>query len=884
MKAMGLNEIRTKYLEFFESKQHLIMPSFSLIPKNDPSILLINAGMTPLKPYFTGAETPPAKRATTCQKCVRTQDIENVGFTARHATFFEMLGNFSFGDYFKEEAITWAWEFCTEVLNMPTERLYVTVYLDDDEAYDIWHKKIGLPEEKIFRFGKEDNFWEHGTGPCGPCSEIFYDRGEKYGCGKEDCTVGCECDRYIEFWNLVFTQFEKDEEGNYHPLKQKNIDTGCGLERLASIMQDVATIFEVDTIKAVIEAVCQTANVEYGKDAEMDIAIRVITDHIRSTVFMISDGIEPSNERRGYVLRRLIRRASRYGRKLGVENIFLADLAKVVIEQSKEAYPELAERSNSIIRVIVQEEKAFANTIKQGSQILADYLTESKKTKSKELSGEQVFKLHDTYGFPVDLTREIAAEQDIAIDLDGFNKLMQEQKARARKATLENTDSAWDANSLPDTIDQSQPTKFLGYEQLEAESQLLYILQNTGNGLEIVESAEAGEPVLIISNQTPFYAESGGQVGDQGWIKNDYSKVEIHTVSKNGSNIYLHQGKVVEGTIHSGDQMHFIVDHELRMATQRNHTATHVLHQALYQVLGDHVEQAGSLVEPNRLRFDFKHYQPINRNELDQIEKICNDAILEDLPVTTQIMDLEEAKESGARALFGEKYSDRVRVVSIGNFSKELCGGTHLKYSTQIGSLRILSETGIAAGVRRIEAVTGTAAYDYAVKENNILLNLSDQLKTNPDKILDRIEQLQDKQKELEKEMSAFKSKQAANIADELLKQVETIGEIKVTFSKLQNAESDQLRQTGDQMRDYFQDEPYMIVLASENKNKVIWLIMANKEAINHGVHAGNLIREAAKITGGGGGGRPDMAQAGGKDAQKIEQAFASIRDKVKEL
>ena len=461
---------------------------------------------------------------------------------------------------------------------------------------------------------------------------------------------------------------------------------------------------------------------------------------------------------------------------------------------------------------------------------------------------------------------------------------MQEQKARARKATLENTDSAWDANSLPDTIDQSQPTKFLGYEQLEAESQLLYILQNTGNGLEIVESAEAGEPVLIISNQTPFYAESGGQVGDQGWIKNDYSKVEIHTVSKNGSNIYLHQGKVVEGTIHSGDQMHFIVDHELRMATQRNHTATHILHQALYQVLGDHVEQAGSLVEPNRLRFDFKHYQPINRNELNQIEKICNDAILEDLPVTTQIMDLEEAKESGARALFGEKYSDRVRVVSIGNFSKELCGGTHLKYSTQIGSLRILSETGIAAGVRRIEAVTGTAAYDYAVKENNILLNLSDQLKTNPDKILDRIEQLQDKQKELEKEMSAFKSKQAANIADELLKQVETIGEIKVTFSKLQNAEADQLRQTGDQMRDYFQDEPYMIVLASENKNKVIWLIMANKEAINHGVHAGNLIREAAKITGGGGGGRPDMAQAGGKDAQKIEQAFASIRDKVKEL
>ncbi|NLJ95233.1 MAG: alanine--tRNA ligase [Clostridiaceae bacterium] len=884
MKSMGLNELREKYLEFFETKQHLILPSFSLIPKNDPSILLVNAGMTPLKPYFTGAESPPSKRIATCQKCVRTQDIDIVGSTARHATFFEMLGNFSFGDYFKEEAISWAWEFCTEVLHMSEDRLYITIYEEDDEAFDIWHDQVGIPSEKIFRFGKEDNFWEHGTGPCGPCSELFYDRGEKYGCGDPNCTVGCECDRFIEFWNLVFTQFEKDEEGNYHPLKNKNIDTGCGLERLASIMQDVGTIFEVDTVKAILDRTCELANVTYGQSEDIDAAIRVITDHVRSTVFMISDGIEPSNERRGYVLRRLIRRAARYGLKLGIEDSFLTDLAKIAIDQSKSAYPELEDRYDYIMRVITQEEKSFARTIRQGTEILNRYLAESKDKNLNELSGEQVFKLHDTYGFPVDLTREIAAEKGIIIDTEGFNQLMAEQKERARKATLANTDSAWDDSSLPEVVDQSQETKFLGYDVTELEATVLYLLQNTDNGLEVIETASKDEPVIIISDQTPFYAEAGGQVGDTGLIQDGHSKVKIQTVTKNGSNIYLHQGVVLEGTIESGTQMTFSVDAKTRLETERNHTGTHILHQALYQVLGEHVEQAGSLVEANRLRFDFKHFEPVNRDELNKIEHICNEAILADIPVTTELMGLAEAKQAGARALFGEKYSDNVRVVSIGDFSKELCGGTHLDHSSQIGSLRITSETGIAAGVRRIEAVTGTYAYDYSTNEAEIIKNISEMLKSGPDKIIERVEQLQDKQKELEKEISTIKASQATQKADELIKNVETIGEIKVTFSKLENAEANQLRQTGDQMRAHFQSEPYMIVLASENQNNVIWLIMANKEAVEHGVHAGNIIREAAKITGGGGGGRPDMAQAGGKDASKIDQAFAFIREKIKEI
>ncbi len=881
MRAMGLNEIREKYLEFFASKKHYRMPSFSLIPKNDPSILLINAGMTPLKPYFTGAEKPPALRVTTCQKCVRTQDIENVGFTARHGTFFEMLGNFSFGDYFKEDAITWAWEFCCDVLNMPEEKLYVTVYEDDDEAYDIWHKKIGLPEEKIFRFGKEDNFWEHGTGPCGPCSELYFDRGEKYGCGDPNCTVGCECDRFIEFWNLVFTQFEKDEAGNYQPLQQKNIDTGCGLERLASIMQDVGSIFEVDTVHAVLDAVCNLAGVTYGQSKEIDIAIRVITDHIRSTVFMISDGVEPSNERRGYVLRRLIRRAARYGRKLGIENVFLKGLAEVVIEQSKDAYPELEARHDYILRVIEREEKAFAKTIKQGSQILADYIAEIKSADEEHLSGDQVFKLHDTFGFPVDLTREIAAEQGLEIDLEGFTALMQEQKERARKATLENTDSAWDANALPSSIDQDIPTEFLGYDSLEEEGRILYLVQNTEHGLETVETVEEGEPVIIISNRTPFYAESGGQVGDQGLIYNDQAKVEIHTVSKNGAQIFLHQGTVVSGEIHSGDNIKFAVDRDLRMATARNHTGTHILHQALYQVLGDHVEQAGSLVEPERLRFDFKHHQPISDQELREIESICNRVILADMPVTTQVMDLEQAKEGGARSLFGEKYADRVRVVSVGDFSQELCGGTHLKHSSQIGSLRILSETGTASGVRRIEAVTGLYAYQHALADADIIHHLSEQLKSRPDALLKRVEQLQEQQKDLQRELSIIKTKAAAGIADEIVQKAETIGQLKAVFYQMKNADANQLRQTGDQIRDHFQTEPGVVILASELNDKVIWLIMANQPAVALGVHAGNLVREAAKVTGGGGGGRPDMAQAGGKDAAKIKEAFALLKDKL---
>ncbi|MGI6580461.1 MAG: alanine--tRNA ligase [Saccharofermentanales bacterium] len=884
MKPLGLNEIRNKFLEFFASKEHLVMPSFSLIPQNDPSILLINAGMTPLKPYFTGAEKPPSLRVATCQKCVRTQDIDVVGQTARHATFFEMLGNFSFGEYFKDEAIAWAWEFCTEVLEMPEDKLYATVYLDDDEAYDIWHKKIGLPQEKIFRFGKEDNFWEHGTGPCGPCSELFFDRGPEHGCGDPNCTVGCECDRYIEFWNLVFTQFEKDETGNYIPLKQKNIDTGAGLERFASIMQNVGSIFEVDTVHAVLEAVCQIANVEYGKDDATDVAIRVITDHARSTVFMISDGIEPSNEHRGYVLRRLIRRAARYGRKLGISGLFLTDLAKIVIQQSCDAYPELTQREEEILRVLTREEKAFAKTIKQGSTILAEYLEKSKEAGQSGLSGEQVFMLHDTFGFPVDLTREIAAEQNLSIDLDGFNELMQEQKARARKATLENTDSAWDANALPNSVETDSPTEFLGYDLLEVEAEVNYVLQNTDKGLITAEKVKEGDQIIIITDRTPFYAESGGQVGDQGLMENSQTKINITNTTHNGDGIYLHQGEVAAGELSAGDCLYLKVDREKRLATARNHTGTHILHQALHQVLGEHVDQAGSLVAPDRLRFDFKHHQPVTTAELNQIEDISNKIVLQDMPVTTEIMDLEQAKAGGARALFGEKYGDRVRVVSIGDFSQELCGGTHLKHSSQIGTIRIISETGTAAGIRRIEAVTGTAAYHRATQDSALIQEIREQLKAQPDNLLAKIEQLQTNQKELEKELEKVRSKQAANIAEELISQAESVGDFKVVLSKMSNAGAEQLRQTGDQIRNSFKQEPAVIALVSESAGKVIWLIMATQQAVSAGVHAGNLIREAAKITGGGGGGRPDMAQAGGKNPEKIADALAYLKDAISEL
>ncbi len=884
MKPLGLNEIRNTFLEFFASKDHLVLPSFSLIPKNDPSILLINAGMTPLKPYFTGAEKPPALRVATCQKCVRTLDIDIVGQTARHATFFEMLGNFSFGDYFKDEAIAWAWEFCTEVLEMPEEQLYVTIYKDDDEAFDIWHEKIGLPKNKIFRFGKESNFWEHGVGPCGPCSELFFDRGPEHGCDDPNCTVGCECDRYIEFWNLVFTQFERDAEGNYTPLKQKNIDTGAGLERLAGIMQDVDSIFEVDTVQAVLQAVCKLANVEYGQTEQTDIAIRVITDHARSTVFMISDGIEPSNERRGYVLRRLIRRAARYGRTLGIEGMFLKDLAKIVIDQSHSAYPELLEYQTQILRVIEREEKAFATTIKQGSAILAENIDQVKAQNKDSLSGEQVFKLHDTFGFPVDLTREIAAEHNLSIDLNGFETLMEAQRERARKATLERTDTAWDANALPDNIILDKETEFVGYDNLSIEADLLYILQNTAEGLETVETASQGAPVILITDRTPFYAESGGQIGDTGLMQNDHVKVRITNTTHNGDGIYLHQGQVESGELRLGDPLELVVDSALRLSIARNHTGTHILHQALHDVLGDHVDQAGSLVAADRLRFDFKHHQPVTNSELQEIERISNEIILEDIPVTTEVKDIETAKADGARALFGEKYGDLVRVVSIGDFSQELCGGTHLNNSSQIGSLRIINETGTAAGIRRIEAVTGNAAYNKTMSDAELLLDISNQLKAQPNNLLVRIEQLQANQKELERELEIVRSKQAANVADELIEQAETVGQIKCVIGKMNNATADQLRQTGDQIRDSLSGDPVVIALVTETEGKVIWMIMAAQKAVELGAHAGNLIREAAKITGGGGGGRPEMAQAGGRNPEKIQEAFSYLKTELAKL
>ena len=734
MKKLGLNEIREKYLSFFESKGHLRLPSFSLVPKNDPSILLINAGMTPLKPYFTGAEKPPRTRVTTCQKCIRTPDIENVGKTARHGTFFEMLGNFSFGDYFKKEAITWAWEFVTKVMEMPEDRLYVSIYEEDDEAFEIWNKEVGLAPERIFRMGKKDNFWEHGTGPCGPCSEIYFDRGPERGCGKPDCTVGCDCDRYIEFWNLVFTQFDKQEDGTYTKLEKKNIDTGMGLERLAVIMQDVDSLFEVDTIRRILEYVCEKAGVVYGHGDE-DVSIRVITDHIRSTTMMVADGILPSNEGRGYVLRRLLRRAARHGRLLGIEGPFLYDVARVVIRESCEAYPELAEKEEYICKVIKIEEERFAATIDQGIAILNAMIAELKMENRTVLPGSMAFKLHDTYGFPLDLTREIAEEAGLTVDEQGFMAEMAEQKNKARMAIKSKEISAW-GRDIAAGIDKDLRTEFVGYESYSSESKILYIILND----EQADSAQQDDEVTIILDRTPFYAESGGQVADTGMITGRDGKVRITGCVKTGEGLYLHTGVVEEGIIEKGSAVTAAIDIERRLATARNHTATHLLHKALRNVLGDHVTQAGSLVEPDRLRFDFHHFSAMSKEEIKRVEDEVNARILDDLNVNVREMPIEEAKKLGAMALFEEKYGDVVRVVQAGDYSTELCGGTHLKSTAQAGLFKIISESGVAAGVRRIEALTGKGALEYYGHVEEKLENIASVLKTTPQESLRRVE------------------------------------------------------------------------------------------------------------------------------------------------
>ena len=867
MKEYGVNELRRMFLDFFESKGHLKMKSFSLVPHNDKSLLLINSGMAPLKPYFTGAEIPPRRRVTTCQKCIRTGDIENVGKTARHGTFFEMLGNFSFGDYFKDEAIHWSWEFLTEVVGLDPQRLYPSVYLEDDEAFDIWNKEIGIPADRIFKFGKEDNFWEHGAGPCGPCSEIYYDRGEKYGCGKPGCTVGCDCDRYMEIWNNVFTQFDNDGHNNYTELVQKNIDTGMGLERLASVVQDVDSIFDVDTVRALRDKVCEFAHCEYHKDDVKDVSIRLITDHIRSATFMISDGIMPSNEGRGYVLRRLIRRAARHGRLLGIEGKFLAKLSETVIEGSKDGYPELEEKKEFIFKVLNQEEDKFNKTIDQGLSILAQLEEEMKVAGEKTLSGENAFKLYDTYGFPLDLTKEILEEKGFAIDEDGFKACMEEQRTKARSAREVTNYMGADA-TVYDEIDAAVTSEFTGYDHLTDESKVTVLTTDT----EIVEALTDGQVGTIFTEKTPFYATMGGQEGDKGIITLGDAQFQVEDTIKLLGGKIGHVGHMTKGMIKTGDVVTLKVDAAGRAGTSKNHSATHLLQKALKTVLGSHVEQKGSLVTPDRLRFDFAHFQPMTAEEIAEVEKLVNEKIQEALPVTTQVMDIEEAKKSGAMALFDEKYSEKVRVVSMGDFSKELCGGTHVANTSAITAFKLVSESGIAAGVRRIEALTGDGVFKYYKEQEAELAKAAKLLKTAPQSVCEKIEHLYSEIKSLQAENDALKSKAAKDALGDVMNQVQEIKGVKLLAAKLEGVDMNGLRDLGDQLKEKLGDG--VVVLASVNDGKVNLMATATDEAQKKGAHAGNLIKAIAALVGGGGGGRPGMAQAGGKNPAGVDDAI----------
>ena len=855
------------FLDFFESKGHLKMKSFSLVPHNDKSLLLINSGMAPLKPYFTGAEIPPRRRVTTCQKCIRTGDIENVGKTARHGTFFEMLGNFSFGDYFKDEAIHWSWEFLTEVVGLDPQRLYPSVYLEDDEAFDIWNKEIGIPADRIFKFGKEDNFWEHGAGPCGPCSEIYYDRGEKYGCGKPGCTVGCDCDRYMEIWNNVFTQFDNDGHNNYTELVQKNIDTGMGLERLASVVQDVDSIFDVDTVRALRDKVCEFAHCEYHTDDAKDVSIRLITDHIRSATFMISDGIMPSNEGRGYVLRRLIRRAARHGRLLGIEGKFLAKLSETVIEGSKDGYPELEEKKEFIFKVLTQEEDKFNKTIDQGLSILTQMEEEMNAAGEKTLSGENAFKLYDTYGFPLDLTKEILEEKGFAIDEDGFKACMEEQRTKARSAREVTNYMGADA-TVYDEIDAAVTSEFTGYDHLTEESKVTVLTTDT----EIVEALTDGQVGTIFTEKTPFYATMGGQEGDKGIITLGDAQFQVDDTIKLLGGKIGHVGRMIKGMIKTGDVVTLKVDAAGRAGTSKNHSATHLLQKALKTVLGSHVEQKGSLVTPDRLRFDFAHFQPMTAEEIAEVEKLVNEKIQEALPVTTQVMDIEEAKKSGAMALFDEKYSEKVRVVSMGDFSKELCGGTHVANTSAITAFKLVSESGIAAGVRRIEALTGDGVFKYYKEQEAELAKAAKLLKTAPQSVCEKIEHLYSEIKSLQAENDALKSKAAKDALGDVMNQVQEIKGVKLLAAKLEGVDMNGLRDLGDQLKEKLGDG--VVVLASVNDGKVNLMATATDEAQKKGAHAGNLIKAIAALVGGGGGGRPGMAQAGGKNPAGVDDAI----------
>ena len=860
MQKYGVNELRKMFLTFFESKEHLAMKSFSLVPHNDKSLLLINSGMAPLKPYFTGQEIPPRKRVTTCQKCIRTGDIENVGKTARHGTFFEMLGNFSFGDYFKKESIAWTWEFLTEVVGLDPDRLYPSVYVDDDEAWEIWNKQIGIPEERIFRFGKEDNFWEHGSGPCGPCSEVYYDRGEKYGCGKPDCTVGCECDRYMEIWNNVFTQFDNDGQGHYTELEQKNIDTGMGLERLACIVQDVDSMFDIDTIRALREHVCRLAGKEYEKDYATDVSIRVITDHIRSVTFMISDGIMPSNSGRGYVLRRLLRRACRHGRLLGIQGEFLVELAQTVIDGSKDGYPELDEKKDFIFKVITKEEEQFNKTIDQGLSILEGLQAQMEASGSTVLSGEEAFRLYDTYGFPVDLTREILEEKGFSIDEEGFEKAAKAQKERA-KGTFGETNYMGADVTVYESIDPSVTSTFVGYDHLTYSSKITVLTTED----EVVDALSDGEKGTVFVDETPFYATSGGQEADNGVIRTEDGVFQVEDTIKLLGGKIGHVGHVVSGMLKVGDKVSLEVNEEKRALSARNHSATHLLQQALRQVLGTHVEQAGSSVNEYRLRFDFTHFSAMTKEELKKVENIVNQQIMNCLPAKAENMPIEEAKKTGAAALFGEKYGDIVRVVSMGDFSKEFCGGTHVDNTGVITAFKIISETGVAAGVRRIEALTSKGLLRYYDELEEKLERSAKLLKTTPDKVEERLSHTISENKELHSQVESLKSQLAKESMGDVTDQVTEVKGMKFLAAKAPGADMNGLRDLGDQLKEKLGEG--VVVLASDAGGKVNLMATATDGAVKAGAHAGNLIKAIASCVGGGGGGRPNMAQAGGSSS-----------------
>ena len=870
----GLNELREMFLSYFESKDHLRLPSFSLVPQNDKSILLINAGMTPMKPWFKGEEEPPRRRVCTCQKCIRTGDIDNVGHTARHGTYFEMLGNFSFGDYFKHEAIAWSWEFLTKVVGLEEDRLYPSVYLDDDEAFDIWNKEIGIPKEKIFRFGKADNFWEHGSGPCGPCSEIYYDRGEKFGCGKPDCTVGCDCDRYIEIWNNVFSQFDNDGHNNYTELKQKNIDTGMGLERLAVVCQDVNSLFDVDTVMNITNKVSQLTGAFYGQSEKRDVSLRVITDHIRAATFMICDGILPSNEGRGYVLRRLLRRAARHGKLLGVNDPFLYQVVDTVIHENECQYADLREKQTYITKVIRTEEESFARTIDGGMRIFSEMLTEHQAKGETVFSGADAFKLYDTFGFPIDLTAEMAADEGLTVDEEAFRKLMQEQKERAREARKALGDLGWAGVEFGKEVPS---TEFVGYDLTACNATVVALVCDD----ELCGQMEAGSDGIVVLDKTPFYAEMGGQVGDHGVITAKGMTFTVTDVQKNKGGKFMHYGHVAEGVVKVGDTVQPAIDVQRRQAICRAHSTTHLLDAALKKVLGDHVHQAGSLVEPDRLRFDFTHFEAITPEQVHQIEWLVNDAILEGYPVVTEVLPIEEAKKKGAVAMFGEKYGETVRVVEMGEFSMELCGGTHLDNTAKAGPFRIKSESSVASGVRRMEATTGRLSLEGMEKSRGVLSKAAQFFKAAPSELLERLEQQAGEMKQLRQALEKFKSEASLGEAKQFLAAAKTVKGLHVLTGTRHGLDANAMRKMGDFLRD--KDPAVVGVLASIAEDKITFLAVCGKTAVEKGVKAGDLVKLVSGICGGKGGGKPDSAMGGGSDLLKVDDALAAVDDFVSE-